>query len=49
MDAYAGPGYTVTGVSSDLPDGQVTKGDFFGYINDVNYDLRGGVTFGIAF
>ena len=49
LDAYAGPGYTVTGVSSDLPDGRVTKSDFLGYFDDVNYDLRAGVTFGIAF
>ena len=49
LDAYAGPGYNVTGVSSNLPDGRVTKDDFFGYIDGVNYDLRIGLTFGIAF
>jgi outer membrane autotransporter protein len=49
LDIYAGPGYTLTSTSSDQPGVSPRKGDFVGYFNDNNYDLRGGVTFGIAF
>lgn len=49
LDIYAGPGYNFTGVSSDKQGYSPQKGDFLGYSNDFNYDLRGGVTFGIAF
>lgn len=47
LDVFAGPAYTVTGVSSDNPD--ISKGDFVGYFPNTNYDFRSGVTFGIAF
>lgn len=46
LDLFLGPAYTLTTVSSDEP--KVSKGDFVGYINNNNYDIRGGLTFGIA-
>jgi hypothetical protein len=49
LDAFFGPGYTLTNTSSNQPGYQPSKGDFLGYIDNNNYDLRGGVTFGIAF
>jgi len=48
LDAYIGPGYTFAGISSDRPDYSPAKSDFWGYY-DGNYDLRGGLTFGLAF
>jgi hypothetical protein len=49
LDIYAGPGYSFTGVSSDKKDYSPSKSDFVGYAFDSNYDLRGGITFGLAF
>jgi hypothetical protein len=49
LDAFLGPGYTVSSASSDTPGYKASKGDFVGYYEDVNYAIRGGVTFGIAF
>jgi hypothetical protein len=49
LDLFAGPGYTFASTSSNQNGVSPSKGDFVGYINNNNYDLRGGVTFGIAF
>ncbi|HEX8329158.1 MAG TPA: DUF3575 domain-containing protein [Hymenobacter sp.] len=49
LDAYFGPGYAFTAVSSDTPGYTPRKGDFIGYSNNLNYDIRGGLTFGVAF
>ena len=50
LDLYAGPAYTFSSVSQDSNTGyDITKGDFVGYLDGTNYDLRGGVTFGVAF
>jgi hypothetical protein len=49
LDLFLGPGYTGTSVSSDDPNAEVDKGDFVGFIEENNYDIRGGLTFGIAF
>jgi len=48
LDLFAGPGYTFVEVSSDQPGYTPNQSDFVGYY-DNNYDLRGGVTFGLAF
>lgn len=47
LDALLGPTYMVSGVSSD--DKNVSKNDFLGFYDDMNYGIRGAVTFGIAF
>lgn len=48
LDVFAGPGYTFTSISSG-PGYTPSKGDFVGYLDNNSYDLRGGVTFGLAF
>lgn len=48
LDIFAGPGYTFASLSSDQPAYTPHRSDFVGY-HDGNYDLRGGVTFGLAF
>jgi len=47
LDALLGPSYMVSGVTSD--DRNVQKNDFLGFYDDMNYGIRGAVTFGIAF
>lgn len=47
LDALLGPSYMVSGVTSD--DSNVSRNDFLGFYEDINYGIRGGVTFGIAF
>ncbi|WP_081910710.1 DUF3575 domain-containing protein [Hymenobacter sp. APR13] len=47
LDAQLGPSYMVSGVSSD--GAGVDKDSFLGFYDDINYGIRGGVTFGIAF
>jgi Protein of unknown function (DUF3575) len=47
LDALLGPTYMVSGVSSDDPG--INRGDFLGFYDDMNYGIRGAVTFGIAF
>ncbi|MCA8833160.1 DUF3575 domain-containing protein [Hymenobacter pini] len=47
LDALVGPSYTVAGVSSD--DNNISEGDFLGFYDNMNYGIRGAVTFGIAF
>lgn len=51
LDVFTGPGYTVTSVSANQASGGYApqKSDFLGYLNNNNYDFRGGATFGIAF
>ncbi|RSK50866.1 DUF3575 domain-containing protein [Hymenobacter rigui] len=47
LDALLGPSYMVSGVTSD--DRNVEKSNFLGFYDDMNYCLRGAITFGIAF
>lgn len=47
LDAQVGPSYMVAGVSSN--NAGIGRGDFLGFYDDINYGIRGGVTFGIAF
>ncbi|MBC6697381.1 DUF3575 domain-containing protein [Hymenobacter puniceus] len=47
LDAQLGPSYMVSSVSSNGAD--VEKDNFLGFYDDMNYGLRGGVTFGVAF
>ena len=49
LDVFTGPGYTFTSTSSNQPGYSPGKGEFIGYLNNNNYDFRGGATFGIAF
>ncbi|GGG37754.1 DUF3575 domain-containing protein [Hymenobacter glacieicola] len=47
LDALLGPSYMISGVSSDNSD--ISKNDFLGFYDDINYGIRGAVTFGVAF
>lgn len=49
LDVFTGPGYTFTSTSSNQPGHSPGKGEFIGYLDNNNYDFRGGATFGIAF
>ena len=47
LDLNLGPEYMAASVTSNDPD--ATQGDFLGFNNFSNYNLNGGITFGIAF
>jgi len=47
LDALLGPSYMVSSVSSADPN--ITRSDFLGFYDDINYGIRGAVTFGFAF
>ena len=49
LDVFTGPSYNFTSTSSNQLGYSPGKGDFIGYLDNNNYDFRGGVTFGIAF
>jgi Protein of unknown function (DUF3575) len=47
LDAQLGPSYMVSSVNSSDPN--IGKDDFLGFYDDINYGIRGGLTFGVAF